>query len=128
MLVFEPFYTDGLAQISYLVGDSKAAVAGYADKATWQRIQDSFGYVFQEVPAGVAWYKPVMKAHEIVADSQFEIAGIPIQSFLQFHGKGETLGYRIGNFAYSTDVNNIPEASLEVLDNLDVWLVDCLRY
>ncbi|MCQ4322463.1 rhodanese-like domain-containing protein [Stutzerimonas stutzeri] len=27
MLVFEPVYTDGLAQISYLVGDSKAAVA-----------------------------------------------------------------------------------------------------
>ncbi len=31
MLVFEPFYTDGLAQISYLVGDSKAAVAAVID-------------------------------------------------------------------------------------------------
>ncbi|MCF6753524.1 MBL fold metallo-hydrolase [Pseudomonas stutzeri] len=31
MLVFEPIYTDGLAQISYLVGDSKAAVAAVID-------------------------------------------------------------------------------------------------
>ncbi|WP_312956293.1 MBL fold metallo-hydrolase [Stutzerimonas nitrititolerans] len=31
MLVFEPVYTDGLAQISYLVGDSKAAVAAVID-------------------------------------------------------------------------------------------------
>ncbi len=31
MLVFEPFYTDGLAQISYLIGDSKAAVAARRD-------------------------------------------------------------------------------------------------
>ncbi|SFU70515.1 MBL fold metallo-hydrolase [Halomonas korlensis] len=31
MLVFEPIYTDGLAQISYLVGDSEAAVAAVID-------------------------------------------------------------------------------------------------
>ena len=31
MLVFEPVYTDGLAQISYLIGDSKAAVAAVID-------------------------------------------------------------------------------------------------
>lgn len=31
MLVFEPIYTDGLAQISYLVGDSKAAIAAVID-------------------------------------------------------------------------------------------------
>ena len=31
MLVFEPIYTDGLAQISYLVGDSKTAVAAVID-------------------------------------------------------------------------------------------------
>lgn len=31
MLVFERVYTDGLAQLSYLVGDSKAAVAAVID-------------------------------------------------------------------------------------------------
>ncbi|MEE2577363.1 MBL fold metallo-hydrolase, partial [Pseudomonas aeruginosa] len=31
MLVFESIYTEGLAQISYLVGDSKAAVAAVID-------------------------------------------------------------------------------------------------
>src|SRR5690625_2156936 len=31
MLVFEPVYTEGLAQISYMVGDSKTAVAAVID-------------------------------------------------------------------------------------------------
>lgn len=31
MLIFESFFTSGLAQISYLVGDSKAAVAAVID-------------------------------------------------------------------------------------------------
>lgn len=31
MIIFEPVYTEGLAQISYLVGDSKAAVAAVID-------------------------------------------------------------------------------------------------
>ena len=30
-LLFEPFYTDGLAQLSYLVGDSKAGIAAVID-------------------------------------------------------------------------------------------------
>jgi phosphoribosyl 1,2-cyclic phosphate phosphodiesterase len=30
--------------------------------------------------------------------------------------------------AYSTDFNEIPEKSLAKLENLDVWIVDCLRY
>ena len=107
---------------------AKVAINGYADAATWERIKTSFSYVFQDVAPGFGWYKPVMKAHEIHANSQFSIADIELQSFLQLHGKSETLGYSIGNFAYSTDVNNLPEVSLEVLDNLDVWLVDCLRY
>ncbi|HEY0268006.1 MAG TPA: MBL fold metallo-hydrolase, partial [Methyloradius sp.] len=36
--------------------------------------------------------------------------------------------YRIGNMAYLTDVSEIPESSLALLNNLDVLLLDCLRY
>ncbi len=38
------------------------------------------------------------------------------------------LGYRIGNAAYSPDLNDIPEASWPALQNLDLWIVDGLRY
>ena len=38
------------------------------------------------------------------------------------------LGFRIGDFAYSTDVNGFPDASWDVLKGVKTWVVDCLRY
>ena len=49
---------------------------------------------------------------------------LPIE---QDHGICASLGFRFGNFAYSTDVVQIPEASLEALKGIDTWIVDCLR-
>ena len=39
-----------------------------------------------------------------------------------------SLGYRFGNLAYSPDISDIPEASIPLLQGLDVWIVDALRY
>jgi phosphoribosyl 1,2-cyclic phosphate phosphodiesterase len=37
------------------------------------------------------------------------------------------LGFRVGNVAYTPDLNDIPEQSLVALTGLDVWIVDALR-
>ena len=37
------------------------------------------------------------------------------------------LGFRVGNFAYLTDCNRIPDASWSLLDGLDVLILDALR-
>ena len=39
-----------------------------------------------------------------------------------------SLGYRIGNLAYSPDISDLPETSIPLLEGLDVWIVDALRY
>jgi phosphoribosyl 1,2-cyclic phosphate phosphodiesterase len=36
-------------------------------------------------------------------------------------------GYRVGRFAYLTDVSRIPEATFAQLDDLDVLVLDALR-
>jgi len=51
------------------------------------------------------------------------IIPIPIK-----HGNSDIYGYRIGNIAYLTDVSRIPETSMPLLENLDILLLDCLRY
>jgi phosphoribosyl 1,2-cyclic phosphate phosphodiesterase len=43
------------------------------------------------------------------------------------HGKIEVAGFRFGNAAYLTDMNDIPESSLPLLENLDVVILDALR-
>jgi phosphoribosyl 1,2-cyclic phosphate phosphodiesterase len=49
-------------------------------------------------------------------------------TFDQEHGPIRSVGYRIGDLAYSSDVSNLPEESFEALKGLKVWIVDCLRY
>ena len=44
--------------------------------------------------------------------------------FKQNHGKEITLGFKIKNFVYSTDVKSFPEESEKYLYNLDLWIVD----
>jgi phosphoribosyl 1,2-cyclic phosphate phosphodiesterase len=39
-----------------------------------------------------------------------------------------TLGFRFGDFAYSTDVVNLDEAAFAALAGVKVWLVGCLGY
>jgi phosphoribosyl 1,2-cyclic phosphate phosphodiesterase len=38
-----------------------------------------------------------------------------------------TLGLRIGDFAYSTDVTELDEAAFAALRGIELWVVDCLR-
>ena len=44
------------------------------------------------------------------------------------HGKIRVNGYRIGNFAYCTDTNHIPDSSYALLEGLDILILDALRY
>ena len=43
------------------------------------------------------------------------------------HGPTDVLGFRIGDLAYCTDVNHIPETSWPLLEGLDVLILDALR-
>ncbi|OSQ30944.1 MBL fold metallo-hydrolase [Thalassospira sp. MCCC 1A03138] len=99
----------------------------YASAATISDIDHRFAYVFEPLANGTDfYYKPVLIPH--VISGPFEAAGVPITVFRQDHGYGETLGFKVGKFAYSTDVVNFPEESREHLYGLDVWVVDCLRH
>ncbi|WP_245562901.1 MBL fold metallo-hydrolase [Thalassospira lucentensis] len=99
----------------------------YASAQTISDIDHRFAYVFTPLPDGVEFFfKPVLVPH--VISGPFEAAGVPITVFSQDHGYCETLGFKIGKFAYSTDVVDFPEASKQHLYDLDVWVVDCLHH
>ena len=77
-------------------------------------------------------YPPILRGQEIRAGERVKIPGaggtIEALPFRQIHGSGETLGFRFGGIAYSPDVSDFPEESLEALRDLDVWILDALRY
>jgi phosphoribosyl 1,2-cyclic phosphate phosphodiesterase len=103
----------------------RRAIPLYADNKALDEIRARFGYVLELAEEG-RFYKPTLVPHEIIGP--FAIADVGIVPFAQDHGFGKTtLGFRIGGFAYSTDVTELDERAFAALAGVELWIVDCLR-
>ncbi len=85
-----------------------------------------FGYAFDK-PENLKWGLPALKMHVVRESFKLNelLEVVPIEVG---HGRINIYGWRIGNFAYLTDCKTIPESSYALLNNLDVLVIDCLRY
>jgi phosphoribosyl 1,2-cyclic phosphate phosphodiesterase len=109
--------------------NSRKPLDCYGDAECLGELARKFDYAFKPPVPKLGWFRPALVGHIVEPGKGFEAAGVPVMPFLQDHGvAGLTLGYRIGNFAYSTDLNSLPPESMEKLKNLDTWVVDCLQY
>ncbi len=45
---------------------------------------------------------------------------------LQTHGAGSSLGFRIDDFAYSTDLNAMPDETFAALKGIHTWVLGCV--
>lgn len=101
-----------------------SALPCYGQAATLDRLKAMFPYVFEETPDYPS-AKPRLLLHEI--DGPFEIGGRTITPIPLLHGTMPVLGFRVGGFAYCTDVSVIPDSSWPLLNDLDVLILDALR-
>jgi len=122
-------HTHGIDDLRVLALHNRRRVDVYFDAVTGARLLESFGYCFVS-PAG-SDYPPILNAHEIAVDDVLTVDGpggsITVTAFEQTHGNISSLGYRIGNTAYSCDLSDFPDASLSALEGLDLWIIDALR-
>jgi phosphoribosyl 1,2-cyclic phosphate phosphodiesterase len=123
-------HTHGIDDLRMVAYAMKKRLDVWADPPTLQSLIERFGYCFEK-PEGSA-YPPILAPHTIEAPQPIRVDGpsgvieaVPIP---QLHGDIGTLGFRIGGLAYSPDISDIPIASLPLLEGLDVWIVDALRY
>ena len=118
---------DDLRQVAY---NGKRRVAVYHDARTGKILQERFAYCFASPPGSE--YPAVLEGHEIRTGEKVSIAGaggvIEALPFQQMHGSSESIGFRFGDIAYSPDASDFPEASLETLQDLDLWIIDALRH
>ena len=56
-----------------------------------------------------------------------DLFGACFQRIPVTHGRQEITGYRFGSAAYLTDMSDIPDASIPLLQDLDVLIIDALR-
>lgn len=102
---------------------NRQPIDAYIDDATFDNLNKRYDYIFQ---TSDPLYYPLLK--RIKFEPFQKIGDINVVAFDQIHGSIISQGIRLDNVAYSTDFNEIPEESLAKLENLDVWIVDCLRY
>lgn len=98
----------------------------YLSEKTLASIKKNFFYSF-EIPEQRGGGAPMVEP-TIVESGRLEIGDLSIELIDLLHGKLKVFGLRIGNFAYCTDVNFIPQDSMKKLRNLDVLIIDALRY
>lgn len=120
---------DDLRPFNYV---QNSDIAVYGARQTLESLQNRFVYAFLPRPPEGAMFRPslVPQVIEMGGNSAqcFNVQDIEITAFEQQHGKFTTLGYRIGDFAYSTDVDHLPESAFAALEGVKYWVVDCLRY
>lgn len=96
----------------------------FAKEDAVAHITQKFGYTLRE-PLVSYWDLPVLRIESVSAP--FKLFGVDITPIPVQHGKSQIFSYRIGNMAYMTDVSEVPESSLALLQGLDILLIDCLR-
>ena len=116
-------HLNGIDDLRAFCFHQRAAIPIYGNPFTLADIQNRFSYCF--FPPSNYWDKPVLDARPV--EGPFEFHGIEITPLTVLHGKWPIYGYRIGNFAYITDVSEIPSETWPQLHGLDVLFLDCLR-
>ncbi len=123
-------HTHGIDDLRGIFLRARRRLDVYANDATARMLMTRFAYCFVQPPGSE--YPPILNMHGLHAGQPLTIDGkggpITALPFVQEHGDIQSLGFRFGAVAYSSDLNDMPDASTEALAGLDLWIVDALRY
>lgn len=123
-------HTHGIDDLRMVAYAMKSRVPCYFDPVTRESLVTRFAYCF-ETPAG-STYPPILVPKTLTPGETLSIDGaggpIDVLPIRQFHGDIESLAFRFGSVAYSPDVSALPLDSVALLEDLDLWIVDALRY
>ena len=122
--------THGIDDIRAMVYSKRKRVEVWMDAATSETLTNRFGYCFTQAEG--SGYPAILNDNRIETpfrDITIQGAGgdIIATPFRQIHGAIDSLGFRINNVAYSSDISELPEESYAAVENLDFWIIDALR-
>ena len=118
---------DDLRAFAYL---QRQRIPVWMDEVTAGSLTQRFGYTFQAPPN--SGYPPILDQRPMPAFGQVvDVDGpggcVAIIPFDQEHGPIRSLGFRVGDLAYSADINGLPDDSAAILSGVKCWVVDALR-
>ena len=114
-------HTHGIDDLREFATKQQATIPVYADQDCYNLLTKRFSYIFN----GKGSYPPIATINLI--KGVFQLGDMNITPFEQQHGGSTSMGFRINNFAYSTDVSELNDYAFSVLQGIDLWIVDSLR-
>ncbi|MBB5372388.1 MBL fold metallo-hydrolase [Acidocella aromatica] len=114
----------GIDEVRILNRIMDAPMPCYGTEALWEELKRRFGYAFKPHNGGF-FGRPVLHDHIVAPGEAFEVLGTAILPLDQDHGYSRSLGLRLGNAAYCTDVVRFDDTAFATLQGLDLFIVDC---
>lgn len=104
----------------------------YAEPAVLERLSAMFSYVFDPGHNINQSFVAELIAHPIDVERPLPLFGAVWTPLRLLHGRLPILGFRVdyrgASLAYCTDVSGIPPQTYPLLHDLDVLVIDALRY
>jgi phosphoribosyl 1,2-cyclic phosphate phosphodiesterase len=117
------FGLDDIRPLNFRFG----ALGVYANEQAWHDIRRIFKYIFE--PSHFGGGLPQVIAHTVVPNAPFCLGrDVQITPLKVIHGRLPVMSYRFNDFAYATDLSDIPPETMDALQDLDVLVLDCLRF
>jgi len=117
-------HTSGINELRPMFLGQNKKLQIYSTEENINQIKKMFFYLFEN--SDVEIYKSYMELHSI--KSNFFVGDINVRCFEQNHGFSTSLGLRIGNFAYTTDIHILTENVIAELTGVDTWILDCTSF
>ncbi|MEE9329194.1 MAG: MBL fold metallo-hydrolase [Parvularculaceae bacterium] len=133
------FYTHDHADQSHGIDDLRIVAMNrgeripvYLSRDLCPELVDRFAYCFTQAKdspyEAILEEMPLPESQEVIIDGP--TGPIAVQPFLQEHGRINSYGFIFGGrggLAYTSDANDLPQRSFDVVKNAHTWIVDCLR-
>jgi phosphoribosyl 1,2-cyclic phosphate phosphodiesterase len=117
------FGLDDIRPLNFRYG----ALGVYANDRAWVDIRRIFKYIFE--PSHFGGGLPQVWANTVVPGAPFCLGrDLLITPVEVIHGRLPVMAYRFNDFAYATDLSEIPPRTIELFQGLDVLVLDCLRF
>ena len=124
---FHADQTHGINDLRIFFIKNKKKIPVYCDKQTKNYLIKNFNYCFKNTPS----YPAILKLYPIKKNNHFKDQNINlnIRCIKVKHGKVECSAFIINNkCAYLSDVSFIYKKDYKYFNNLEYFVIDCLRY
>lgn len=118
-------HVGGIGDLKQIFNNTRQIIPSFMLKETANSLTKTYEYIFTQKNE---IYPAYLKANLIEEYQTIAINDVTINTFPQNHGDMNSLGFRIGGFAYSTDLKSMSSQAVKILRGVKTWIIDCQRY